>query len=149
MQSVVANLGVHPLEVRLLCPFYIWINGLLSFFMLVASNGMVTIFNKLLAQENHGSADETAAEHQTETIDSSYAEKRVFNGLGSAIILIVILRLMDTSYYRKKLIPDCWFPWFESFYNSEENHAAPVIAPAPRWRSMTELSSRGSFTEVR
>lgn len=101
LQSVVKDPGPHPLDIRQLSPFYIWLVCLISFFMLAASNGMTGIYNKVINEES----------------DLSYSEKKVANGLGSVGILIIVLRLMDKAYYRYRLLPSPIYDWFERFYD--------------------------------
>jgi hypothetical protein len=117
--------GPHPLDLRRLSPVYIWLVCLISFFMLVASNGIVGIYEHVL-NIHEG--------------DVSYNEKKVANGLGGVGILIIVLRCMDKLYYREKVLPTAVFDWVEQFY-------ADDVAPQQRQR-IKSVDSTNSFTEV-
>lgn len=71
--------------------------------MLVASNGMVSIYKHILDDQES---------------DVSYAEKKIANGLGATGILIIVVRLMDKAYYREKLLPSPIFEWADGLYQS-------------------------------
>jgi hypothetical protein len=122
----VKEAGTHPLDLRRLSPIYIWLVCLTSFFMLVASNGIVGIYEHILDIQ------------QSE--DISYNQKKVANGLGSVGILIIVLRCMDKMYFRQKVLPTTVFAWVEKFYVDDS-----VPQAKPR---MNSTDSKKNFTEV-
>jgi hypothetical protein len=111
-----------------LSPLYIWLVCLTSFFMLIASNGLVGTFDYVLNNESG---------------DISYNQKKVANGLGGAGILIIVLRVLDKMYYRQKVLPTAVFDWVQQFYFDD---AVPQTRPRPQ--STSSITS-ATFTEVR
>ena len=79
--------------------------------MLIAGNGMVELYKEI-------------AEHSILTLshrDLQYAKQKVANGLGSTILLIIIMKILDKVYYRERLLPSFLFNWLNSFYQDAEN----------------------------
>jgi hypothetical protein len=126
LQTFVKVAGPHPLDLRRLSPVYIWLVCLISFFMLIASNGIVGIYEDVLGF------------HAGDVI---YNEEKVANGLGGVGILIIVLRCMDKMYYREKLLPTSWFVWIEQQFYVDQ------ATPQQRQR-IQSVDSTSSFTEV-
>jgi hypothetical protein len=115
--------------VRLLSPFYIWLVCLISFFMLVASNGMVGIYEHVL--DNN--------------VDLSYSEKKVANGLGTVGILIIVLRMLEKEYYRSKLLAPKTFACVQTLYYPAGKQSA---SPGGRPGLVRALSLKTTYDEV-
>lgn len=85
LQTYIHPEGPHPLDVQKLSPFYVWLNCLNAFFMLVASNGMVLLYEQV--------ADK--AEHYQTHDEVKYDQQRIANGIGAVVVLNVILNILD------------------------------------------------------
>jgi len=92
--------------VKQLSPVYTWLVCLTCFFMLLASNGMAELFADVA---NH-------AEHALSTSHRLYQKQKIANGVGSVMILTVVLKMLDKVYYREQLLPPVVFDWLEQFY---------------------------------
>jgi hypothetical protein len=101
--------------VQKLSPIYVWLVCLTSFFMLIAANGMVEIYKEigapLCVHLNHR--------------DLNYEKQKVANGLGSVVLLIIIMKLLDKVYYRERLLPTFAFNWLNQFYSDAEATLKP------------------------
>jgi hypothetical protein len=105
----------------------------ISFCMLVAAGGMVGVYEKVLKDD----ADETdvqPADDFDHIADYDHSAHNIAIGLGISGILIIALRLLDTSYYRAKLLPSPFYERLQSFYKEapEVNRLTLVQACAPR-----------------
>jgi hypothetical protein len=89
---------------------YVWLVCLISFFMLVAGNGMVELYGQVAGSTVISLTDE----------DLSYQKEKVANGLGAVTILMIIIKIMDKVYYRERLLPDPLFTWLDAFYKKVE-----------------------------
>lgn len=110
LQSYTKPEGPHPLDVQKLSPVYIWLVCLISFFMLIASNGMVQLYQEIA---NH-------SEYYSSTRDLRYDQQKVSNGLGSVMLLIIVLNVLDKVYYRERWLATPLFNWLNSFYKAAE-----------------------------
>lgn len=106
LQAYTKPEGQHPLDVKQLSPFYTWLVCLTCFFMLLASNGMAELFADVA---NH-------AQHALSTSHRLYQKQKIANGVGSVMILTVVLKMLDKVYYREQLLPPVVFEWLEQFY---------------------------------
>ena len=120
--------GPHPLEVQKLNPIYVWLVCLVSFFMLVAANGMVELYG------NEAVNASTASGLGLTNHQIDYQKQKVSNGLGSVTILIIIIKILDKVYYRERLLPEPFFSWLDMFYKKaaedERRHRSSSNAPS-------------------
>jgi hypothetical protein len=96
--------------VQRLSPIYIWLVCTASFFMLIAANGMVELYQDIAAPVC------VHLDHR----DLGYQKQKVANGLGSVVLIIIILKLLDKVYYRERLLPAFIFNWLNEFYHDAE-----------------------------
>jgi hypothetical protein len=115
LQTVKDDAGQHPLDIPLLAPWYVWLVCVISFCMLVAAGGMVGVYSTVLKDEAVYSNVQPADDFDHEP-DYPHCIYNIAIGLGTAGILIILLRLMDASYYRAKLLPSPLYEWAQSFY---------------------------------
>lgn len=112
LQSYTKPEGPHPLDIQQLNPIYVWLVCLVSFFMLIAGNGMVELY---------GQVAENSYIHLSSS-DLRYQKEKVAIGLGSVTLLIILIKVLDKVYYRERLLPDAVFSWLDKFYkNTEED----------------------------
>jgi hypothetical protein len=71
--------------VQKLNPIYVWLSCAISFFMLIASNGMVELYKALADTEQY---------HQDHR-DLKYDMQRVSNGIGAVVLLNIVLNVLD------------------------------------------------------
>lgn len=114
LQSYTKPEGPHPLDVQKLYPIYVWLVCVVSFFMLIAANGMQQIYGELGYHDISHLNDR----------DLYYAKQKVANGLGSATLIIIAIKILDKVYYRERLLPARVSRWLEGFYRETEEDQA-------------------------
>jgi hypothetical protein len=87
LQSYTKPAGVHPLDIQKLNPLYVWLICLVSFNMLVAGNGMSKLYGVI------------AGSSSTQLSDGEirYQQEKVSIGIGSVIILIIVIKVLIKS----------------------------------------------------
>jgi len=141
LQSYTKPEGPHPLDVQKLYPIYVWLVCIVSFFMLIAANGMQQLYGEL------GYHDISHLDDR----DLYYAKQKVANGLGSATLVIIAIKILDKVYYRERLLPARVSQWLEGFYRETEedqimhrNTMGNLAAAAADMRtSMASAASQG------
>jgi hypothetical protein len=130
----------------------VWLVCVISFCMLVAAGGMVGVYEKVLKNEEDR-ADVQPADDYDHPADYEDAAYNVAVGLGISGILIIMLRLLDTSYYRAKLLPSPLYEWSQALYDSppEVNRLTLAQAFALNWSysAWAEGGERTQSTESR
>jgi heme exporter protein D len=128
--------------VQKLNPIYVWLSCAISFFMLIASNGMVELYKALADTEQY---------HQDHR-DLKYDMQRVSNGIGAVVLLNIVLNVLDKvlnrrssvgtvhltflnymqSYYRERYLATPIFKWLNGFYEQAEQteHGAHAVVTA-------------------
>ena len=96
--------GLHPLEMRYFSPTFTWVIAACCFFMLIAANGLVMLYDK------------TAGLRGLDEKDMLIEKKKVSIGLGCVSLLMVILKIMSKIYYRERLLPGQLVAWLDQFY---------------------------------
>lgn len=110
LQSYTKPEGPHPLDIQKLSPVYVWLVCLISFFMLIAANGMVEVYDEIADKGASGLNER----------DLYYEKQKVSNGLGTVMLLIIATKLLDKVYYRERILPDPFFSWLNKFYTDAE-----------------------------
>ena len=118
LQSYTKPEGPHPLDIQKLSPVYTWMVCLISFFMLIAGNGMVEVYQEISEKSASGLT----------TRDLYYEKQKVSNGLGTVTLLIIATKLLDKVYYRERLLPDPFFSWLNRFYTDAEEQQKEHIS---------------------
>jgi hypothetical protein len=117
LQSYTKPAGVHPLDIQKLNPLYVWLICLVSFNMLVAGNGMSKLYGVI------------AGSSSTQLSDGEirYQQEKVSIGIGSVIILIIVIKVLDKVYYRERLLPDPLYSWLEGLYTDTEREERKLV----------------------
>lgn len=129
LQTYIHPEGPHPLDVQALNPVYTWLVCFTCFFMLIASNGMIELYSE--------SAHDALEPHTYQ------GQQKVANGIASVVLMTVVLKLLDKSYYRENLLPTRVYTWLNSYYAKAEEEEkklhikkdsaeAPAQAPGNR-----------------
>ena len=78
--------------------------------MLIVANGMVSLYEEI--------AD--GAKYHSDKRDLNYDKQRVANGLGSVVLMILLLNMLDKVYYRERWLPTPIFNWLNRYYVDAE-----------------------------
>ena len=105
---------------RYFSPVFSWTIALCCFFMLVAANGLVMLY------------DFTEGRRVLSDTELTYEKKKVSVGLGCVALLMIALKMMSKIYYRERLLPGPVVAWLDQFYfpafaAGSSAHAGPAV----------------------